>query len=132
MSGGSGLGDMEIVQLTERLGSYFGTDEGLLIVRAPKNKDLKLQDGDVIQSIDGRKPTSVNHAMRILGSYQSGETLKIEIMRDKRKQTISIEVPDNRRSSVAPRAVPMAAPVAAPKVQVVRKVKVVTAPAERT
>ena len=132
MSGGSGLGDMEIVQLTERLGSYFGTDEGLLIVRAPKNKDLKLQDGDVIQSIDGRKPTSVNHAMRILGSYQSGETLKIEIMRDKRKQTISIEVPDNRRSSVAPPAVPVVAPVAAPKVQVVRKVKVVTAPAERT
>ena len=124
MSGGSGLGDMEIVQLTERLGSYFGTDEGLLIVRAPKNKELKLQDGDVIQSIDGRKPMSVNHAMRILGSYQSGETVKIEIMRDKRKQTISIDVPDNRRSSVAPPDVP--------KVQVVRKVKVVTAPEERT
>lgn len=133
ISGGSGLGDMEIVQLTERLGSYFGTNEGLLIVRAPKNEDLKLQDGDVIQSIDGRKPTSVNHAMRILGSYQSGETVKIEIMRDKRKQTISIEVPDNRRSSVAPPAVlPAIAPVAAPKVEFVRKLKVVTAPAERT
>ena len=123
-SGGSGLGDMELVKLTERLGSYFGTDEGLLIVRAPKNEDLKLQDGDVIQSIDGRKPSSVNHAMRILGSYQSGETVKIEIMRDKRKQTISIEVPDHRRSSVAPLAVP--------KFQVAPKVKVVTAPAERT
>jgi len=101
---------------------------------------LKLQDGDVIQSIDGRKPTSVNHAMRILGSYQSGETVKIEIMRDKRKQTISIEVPDNRRSALAPLAVPkaLAAPnalvapsaVAAPKVLAVPKVKIVTAPAE--
>ena len=37
ISGGSGLGDMELVKLTERLGSYFGTGEGLLIVRAPKN-----------------------------------------------------------------------------------------------
>jgi C-terminal processing protease CtpA/Prc len=100
ISGGSGLGDMELVKLTERLGSYFGTDEGLLIVRAPQNEELKLQDGDVIQSIDGRKPNSVNHAMRILGSYQSGETVKIQIMRDKRKQTISIEVPDNRRSEL--------------------------------
>lgn len=142
ISGGSGLGDMEMVKLTERLGEYFGTDEGLLIVRAPKNEDLKLQDGDVIQSIDGREPTSVNHAMRILGSYQSGETLEIEIMRDKRKQKITIEVPDNRRSSLAaPAAVPaLAAPAprvapvphAAPDVQVVPKVKIVTSPAERT
>jgi len=124
VSGGSGLGDMELVKLTERLGSYFGTDEGLLIVRAPQNEELKLQDGDVIQSIDGRKPNSVNHAMRILGSYQSGETVKIQIMRDKREQTISIEVPDNRRSSVAPPGVP--------KVRVVPKVKVVTVPDERT
>jgi len=139
ISGSSGLGDMEIVLLTERLGSYFGADEGLLIVRAPKNEELKLQDGDVIQSIDGRKPTSVNHAMRILGSYQSGETVKIEIMRDKRKQTISIDVPDNRSSSVAPPAVPDAAAVSkivvapvAPPAPVAPKVKVVTVPAERT
>lgn len=142
ISGGSGLGDMEMVKLTERLGSYFGTDEGLLIVRAPKNEDLKLQDGDVIQSIDGREPTSVNHAMRILGSYQSGETLEIEIMRDKRKQKITIEVPDNRRSLLAPPAAAptlaapsaLAAPVphAAPPVQIVPKVKIVMPPAERT
>ncbi len=148
ISGGSGLGDMEMVKLTERLGDYFGTDEGLLIVRAPKNEDLKLQDGDVIQSIDGREPTSVDHAMRILGSYQSGESLEIEIMRDKRKQKITIEVPDNRRSSLAP---PAAAPVlaapnalaaphavtapvphAAPDVQIVPKVKIVAPPAERS
>jgi S1-C subfamily serine protease len=124
MSGGSGLGDMELVKLTERLGSYFGTDEGLLIVRAPKNEELKLQDGDVIQSIDGRKPTSVNHAMRILGSYQSGETVNIEIMRDKRKRTISIDVPDNRQSSMSLPAVP--------EVRVAPRIKVVTAPGDRT
>jgi type II secretory pathway component PulC len=122
MSGGSGLGDMELVKLTERLGSYFGADEGLLVVRAPKNEDLKLQDGDVIQSIDGRKPTSVNHAMRILGSYQSGETVSIEIMRDKRRQTISIEVPDDRQSSVVPPPVP--------KVYAAPAVKIVPAPAD--
>lgn len=132
VSGGSGLGDMELVKLTERLGSYFGTDEGLLIVRAPHNEELKLQDGDVIQSIDGRKPDSVNHAMRILGSYQSGETVNIEIMRDKRKQTISIDVPDNRRSAVAPPAAPAPAALAMPGVRVIPKVKIVTMPAERT
>ena len=106
-SDGSGWGHMEMVALTERLGRYFGTDKGLLVVRAPDDENLKLQDGDVIQSIDGREPTSVSHAMRILGSYQSGEQLELRIMRDKRKQTLKIEMPDNRSSSwVVPRAAP--------------------------
>ena len=120
--GASGFGDMEMVKLTERLGSYFGTDEGILIVRAPENDELNLQDGDVILSIDSRKPESVQHATRILRSYQSGETVNIEIMRDKRKRTVSIDVPDNRQSFAAPRP--------APKVHVVPGVKVVP-PAER-
>jgi S1-C subfamily serine protease len=91
---------MEMVSLTEDLGRYFGTDKGLLIVRAPEDESLKLRDGDVIRTIDGREPASVTHAMRILGSYQSGETLEIEIMRDKKRLTVSVEMPDNRQSDV--------------------------------
>ena len=119
-----GFGSMEMVKLTERLGSYFGTDEGLLIVRAPNNEDLKLEDGDVVLSIDGREPTSVSHALRILGSYQAGESLAIEIMRDKRKRTLEIVMPDTRKSNVvvptppraavAPRAVIAPRPAPAP------------------
>jgi len=110
-SDGDGFGAMELAPLSERLGSYFGTDEGLLVVSAPANDDLQLEDGDVILSIDGRKPTSVAHAMRILGSYESGEELEIEIMRDKRKRTIKLEIPDNRSSAVSPDFAP-GAPVA--------------------
>jgi len=99
-AGGGSWGDMEMVSLTEDLGRYFGTDKGLLIVRAPEDENLKLRDGDVIRSIDGREPASVTHAMRILGSYQSGETLEIEIMRDKKRLTVSVEMPDNRQSQV--------------------------------
>jgi len=106
MSDAGGFGDMEMVKLTERLGRYFGTAEGLLVVRAPDNDVLKLEDGDVILSIDGRKPKSVSHAMRILGSYQSGEKLEIEIMRDKRSRTVEIEMPDNRRSYARPLPAP--------------------------
>jgi S1-C subfamily serine protease len=106
---------MELVSLTEGLGKYFGTDKGLLVVRAPENENFKLEDGDVIQRIDGREPTSVSHAMRILGSYQTGEKFDIEIMRDRKRQTISVEMPDNRQSgtglAIAPRVV-TAAPAA--------------------
>jgi membrane-associated protease RseP (regulator of RpoE activity) len=97
---GGGWGDMEMVSLTEDLGRYFGTDSGLLVVRAPSDEALQLKDGDVIQRIDGREPTSVSHAMRILGSYQGGEKLEIEIMRDKKRQTLSVEMPDHRQGAL--------------------------------
>ncbi len=99
---GSSWGDMELVELNEGLGRYFGTDTGLLVVSAPKSEALKLQDGDVIQSIDGREPTSVGHAMRILGSYQAGEKVELNIMRDKRRQSLEIQMPDDRSSMLAP------------------------------
>ena len=93
-----GWGDMEVVELTEGLGRYFGTDSGLLVISAPESNSFQLQEGDVIQSIDGRAPSSVNHCMRILGSYQSGEKLVLNIMRDKRSLTIEVEIPDDRTS----------------------------------
>lgn len=110
--GEGGWADMEMVSLTSDLGRYFGTDKGLLVVRAPSGEHFKLRDGDVIQSIDGREPSSVSHALRILASYQSGETLEIEIMRDRKKQKLSIEMPDDRRSRLVPAPAP--APVLAP------------------
>jgi PDZ domain-containing secreted protein len=91
----------------------------LLVVRAPEDETLKLEDGDVIQSIDGREPNSVSHAMRILGSYQSGEELELQIMRDKRKQKLKIEMPDNRSSWM-----PHVAPGVGPDPKVVRKVHI--------
>lgn len=122
MANSSSFGDMEMVKLTERLGSYFGTAEGLLIVRAPENDELQLQDGDVIRQIDGRVPTSASHAMRILGSYESGETVKIDIMRDKRKKTLSIEMPDDRQSRVRPVIAPNVRVLPAGNVVVPRRV----------
>lgn len=90
---GTGLGDLELVELNEGLGSYFGTDKGLLVVSAPKSDAFELRDGDVIQNIDGREPKDVRHALRILGSYQPGEKLKLGIMRDKKKVTVIVEIP---------------------------------------
>ena len=95
-----GWGDMEVVELTEGLGRYFGVESGLLVISAPESNAFKLQEGDVIQSIDGRSPTSVNQCMRILGSYEPGEKLVLNIMRDKVQQTIEIEIPDDRTSSL--------------------------------
>lgn len=84
---------MELVQLTPELGSYFGTERGLLVVRAPESNDLGLRDGDVILDIGGREPTTPERAMRILASYAPGETLRVTIMRQRQRQTLELELP---------------------------------------
>lgn len=93
-------GDMEVVELTKGLGRYFGADSGLLVISAPVSNAYQLQEGDVILKIDGRSPSSVNHCMRILGSYQPGEKLVLNIMRDKQQETIEVEIPDDRTSQL--------------------------------
>ena len=90
-------GDMELVELSEGLGRYFGTDSGLLVVKAPSGAALQLEDGDVIKSIDGCEPSSAGHALRILGSYQAGEAMELKILRDKKRRTLKIEMPDERQ-----------------------------------
>ncbi|MFL2545956.1 MAG: PDZ domain-containing protein [Candidatus Rariloculaceae bacterium] len=90
--------DMELVELTEELGAYFGTNEGILVVRAPSDNGLELQDGDVILEIGERVPMSTQHAMRILGSFEPGETLELTIMRSQRRETLELELPSRGRS----------------------------------
>ncbi|MGI9238534.1 MAG: PDZ domain-containing protein [Woeseiaceae bacterium] len=97
---GSGLGELELVELNEGLGRYFGTDSGLLVISAPKSAAFELEEGDVIQDIDGREPKDARHAMRILGSYQGGEKLKLGIMRDKKKKTLEIEIPSDTHGAL--------------------------------
>ena len=89
---GEPWGDMELVAITPELGRYFETTEGLLVVRAPSDDSIALQDGDVILSIGGRTPTSPEHAIRILGSFEPGEVIEFSLMRDGRPQPIQYTV----------------------------------------
>ncbi len=89
--------DLDLVTLNADLGDYFGAKEGVLVVKAPADSGLPLKSGDVILSIGGRKPTSPSHAMRILRSYDAGETVSIEIMRHQKRSTISWAVPEGNR-----------------------------------
>ena len=87
-------GGLELVTINPDLGEYFGTREGVLVVKAPGDSSLPLKGGDVILAIDGRKPTSPSHAMRILRSYDEGEAVKIDVMRRQRRTTVSWTVPE--------------------------------------
>jgi S1-C subfamily serine protease len=90
---GGGWGDLDLVTLNPELGEYFGTKEGVLVVKGPGDSGLPLRGGDVILSLGGRKPGSPSHAMRILRSYEAGETVSIEVMRKQNRMTVTWKVP---------------------------------------
>lgn len=86
MGGSHGL---QLIEMNADLGEYFGTNEGLLVIRASGDSSIPVRTGDVVLSIDGRKPTSVAHAFRIINSYEEGETVRAEVMR--KRQRVNLE-----------------------------------------
>jgi S1-C subfamily serine protease len=88
---------MELADLSPALGAYFGTTQGVLVIRVPHEGEfLKLQDGDVILSIDGRVPENGSHAARILRSYQPGEKIHLKLMRQKKNLELDATLPEHR------------------------------------
>jgi len=94
---------MELADLSPALGQYFGTSQGVLVIRVPHDGEfLKLQDGDVILSIDGRIPENGSHAARILRSYQSGEKIHLKVMRQKKTLELAATLPEHRHAGPGP------------------------------
>jgi C-terminal processing protease CtpA/Prc len=145
--GSNGLfANLELVSLNEKLGSYFGTTEGVLVVstearrpfedavampamprdvvlrkqgdstvtKSPRTRvisrdgsdttyrieafrrqpvNIGLEPGDVIVSVDGRKVTTPSQLMRIVATYDRGEEFKLQIMRQKRAESLSVKMP---------------------------------------
>jgi S1-C subfamily serine protease len=90
------LGDLELAPLNPDLGQYFGTSDGVLVVSAPKEGGLGLKGGDVVVAVDGRKPAGPSHLLRILRSYERGETFKLDILRNRKRETLSASLPADR------------------------------------
>jgi len=85
-------GGLQLVPVTPKLGQYFGTDKGLLVVKVT-DASRGLDEGDVILSIGGRQPADPDHALRILGSYQPGEKVAVEVMRNRKRISTQVVMP---------------------------------------
>ena len=73
----------ELLELNPSLGSYFGTEEGVLVPEVDEGSPLGLRPGDVILEVDGRAVTSPEDARRILASYEDGEAVTFRILRQR-------------------------------------------------
>jgi membrane-associated protease RseP (regulator of RpoE activity) len=86
---GTPLENLELAPLNRDLGKYFGTSEGILVISVPSDSPLGLKAGDVVFAVDGRVPVSPAHLLHILRSYERGEPIRLEIMRMKKRETIT-------------------------------------------
>lgn len=87
------LGSTELAPMNPKLGRYFGTESGVLIINTDGKKALGLEPGDVVQAIDGRSIDSPNELGRVLRSYEPGDRISIEVVRNKQSETVSVTLP---------------------------------------
>ncbi|MEO8030882.1 MAG: PDZ domain-containing protein [Gemmatimonadota bacterium] len=93
-----GSSNLDLIDLNSDLGEYFGSRDGVLVVSSPRDSTVPLKAGDVILSLDGRKPKSADHAQRILDSYDAGESIKAEVMRKQKRITVTWSAPRERNN----------------------------------
>lgn len=81
--------DLELAPLNPDLGRYFGSDDGVLVISAPAGSGLGLRGGDVVLSIDGRRPDSPSNLIRILRTYAPDDTIRFEILRSHKRHVVA-------------------------------------------
>lgn len=95
----AGLGrNSDMISNHPGLKPYFGTGDGVVVLRIDADNPLQLQDGDVVLSIDGEavsRPVEIGRALMGRG----GETVTLELMRDGERMTIDAELPETRAVS---------------------------------
>jgi S1-C subfamily serine protease len=60
----------------------------VLVIRAPSDSKLRLKGGDVVLSVDGREVATPAHLIRVLRSYEPGESFRLELLRMKKRETV--------------------------------------------
>ncbi len=85
---GSPLAHLELAPLNPDLGQYFGATTGVLVISVPRDFGLGLIGGDVVLAVDGRKPESPSHLLRILRSYRDSESFKVDVLRNRKRMAV--------------------------------------------
>lgn len=96
--GFSSVAGMELEELSERLGEYFGAEYGLLVLQVADETPAAragLQDGDVILQADGEEVRTIAELRRILARSR-GEHVRLQILRERRELTRTLQMDAER------------------------------------
>jgi membrane-associated protease RseP (regulator of RpoE activity) len=83
---------LNLASLDPKLGSYFGTDKGVLVL-SPGPQLPELQAGDVIRSIDGKPVATPREAMDALRARKEGDKATLALLRDHHDTSAQVTVP---------------------------------------
>ncbi|MFQ5695283.1 MAG: PDZ domain-containing protein [Terriglobia bacterium] len=91
-------------EVSGQLAGYFGVTEGVLVREVHSETPAEkagLQAGDVITQVDEEKVATVRDLRRALRAEREGNQVTLTIVRDKREQTLPVELerPEPRRRS---------------------------------
>ena len=70
----------------------------MLVLEDEADNDLKLESGDVILELAGQPVSRPADLMRAMRDLESGQNIRLAIMRDKQGQDLEVVVPDRRTS----------------------------------
>lgn len=87
--GRHGRDGLQLAAVNPELGTYFGTDRGVLVTAVGEDASLDLRPGDVILAIGDREVRDPAHVRSILASYRDDETITLRIVREQRTQQIT-------------------------------------------
>jgi hypothetical protein len=79
---GSSRYGLELIELNEGLGTYFGASEGVLVTEVDEDSTLGLRAGDVILRVGDRDVDTPDRVLRLLGTYEDGEEVTFRIRRN--------------------------------------------------
>jgi len=106
---------LNLASLNADLGSYFGTDHGVLVLSTDSDSLKQLKSGDVLLDVDGRKVERPEDALRLLRERPAGSDLKVQVLRQRKPLTLSMKTPEFKDMFVpAPPPPAPPAPPAAP------------------
>jgi membrane-associated protease RseP (regulator of RpoE activity) len=91
--GTGGLPWVELADLNEGLGSYFGRSRGALVLETGPAAPVGIRPGDILVQVDGREVGNRADARRILASYRSGESATLLLWREGAEVAVEITVP---------------------------------------
>lgn len=84
-------------ELNEELSAYFGFKDGvgILISKIEEGSPAEkagLKVGDLVISADGTRVLSIENLFGLIQDKEKGSTIRLEILRDKKKMTVDVEV----------------------------------------
>jgi serine protease Do len=97
---------IEAESLGSQLAEYFGVKEGVLVRSVLENTPAQkagIKAGDVITKVDGMAVTSPSELSGVVRSASAKKSYSLELVRDRKPQTISVTVDDGRSERLVPR-----------------------------